>query len=173
MLSRRAGLERFPCSKGPLSSLLLCQTWTLRTREQPPGAGSLRRVLSLQGPPLELLHGSEMQELCFHFKETLASRPSLSLPPATGLCLPFSSRRGLGIPGPGTLWIQPVGQAQGTLLPQEGLAPALAFWAERPSLWAGRGGDAAVRTPECASSAGLRFPSGKEGAFLQVAEDRG
>ena len=50
MLSRRAGLERFPCSKGPLSSLLLCQTWTLRTREQPPGAGSLRRVLSLRGP---------------------------------------------------------------------------------------------------------------------------
>lgn len=98
---------------------------------------------------------------------------SLSLGLATGLCLPFSSRRGLGLSGPGALWAQPVGQAQGTLLPQGGLAPVLAFWTDRPSLWAGRRGDTEIWTPECAGSAGLRFPSGEEGAFMQMAEDRG
>lgn len=50
---------------------------------------------------------------------------------------------------------QPAGQAQGT-----------------PALWAGGQEDTDVWTPEYASSAGLRFPSRKEGAVLQAAEDR-
>lgn len=111
MLSRRAGLESFPCSKGPLSSLLSCQTWKLRTREQPPGAESLRRVLSLQGPPLELLHSSEMQELCFHFKETPASRPSLPYAQlqASACPSPAGEARAYLVlePSGSSLWVKP------------------------------------------------------------------
>lgn len=60
-----------------------------------------------------------------------------------------SNRRGLGISGP-----RPVGQA----------------W-DMPSLWAGGQEDTAG--PRMCQLSRLRFPSGKEGAFLQVAKDRG
>lgn len=81
---------------------------------------------------------------------------SLLLPPrqAPGSACPPHPKQP-GHIGPRVLWRQPAGQAQGM-----------------PSRWAGGQEDTDVWTPECASSAGLRFPSGKEGGFLQAAKDR-
>lgn len=63
---------------------------------------------------------------------------------------------------------------------RRGLWACPALESPGPSLWVkprarlGCGGreDTVVGSPACASSAGLRFPSGKEGVCLQVAKDR-